>query len=66
MNVGKSMVMRCARDCGWDRLDGEVLEEVESFKYLGPHVAVNGRVHVEVGHRVKEVSKCMGGMESIA
>ncbi len=46
MNVGKSKVMRCAREGGGDRLDvrlaGEMLEEVESFKYLGSHVAVNG------------------------
>ncbi len=67
MNVGKSKVMRCAREGGGDRLDvrldGEMLEEVESFKYLGSHIAVNGRVNVEVGHRVKEAIKCMGGMK---
>ncbi len=37
----------------------------ESFKDLGSHVAVTGRVNVEVGHRVKEASKCMGGMKSV-
>ncbi len=47
------------------RLDEEMLEEVESFKYLGSHVAVNGRVDVKVGHRVKEASKCMGGRKSV-
>ncbi len=55
--------MRCAREGGGDRLDvrldGKMLEEVESFKYLGSYVAVNGRVNVEVGHRVKEASKCI-------
>ena len=69
VNVGKSKVMRCAREGGGDRMDvrlnGELLEEVESFKYLGSHVAVNGRVNVEVSHRVKEASKCMGGMKSV-
>ncbi len=35
------------------RLDGKMLEEVESFKYLGSHIAVNGRVNMEVGHRMK-------------
>ncbi len=58
--MGISKVMRCAREGGVDRLDvrldGEMLEEVESFKYLGSHVAVNGRVNVEVSHRVKEAS----------
>ncbi len=38
------------------RLDGEMLEEVESFKYFGSHVAVHGRVTVEVGQRVEEAS----------
>ncbi len=33
--------------------------------YLGSHVAVNGRVNVEVRHRVKEASKYMGGMKSV-
>ncbi len=66
---GKCKVMRCAREGGGDkldmRLDGEMPEEVESFKYLGSHVVVNSRVNVEVGHRVKESSKCMGGMKSV-
>ncbi len=26
---------------------------------------MNGRVNVEVGHRVKEASKCLGGMKSV-
>ncbi len=47
MNVGKSKVLRCVREGGGDRLDmrlvGEMLKEVESFKYLGSHVAVNRR-----------------------
>ncbi len=58
VNVGKCKVMRYAKEGGGDildvRLDGEMLEEMESFKYLGSHVAVNGKVNVEVGHRVKE------------
>ncbi len=69
MNVGKSKLMRCARENGGDRLDvrldGEMLEEVESFKYLGSHVSVNGRVNVEVSHILKEARKCMGGMKSV-
>ncbi len=57
--------MRCAREGGGDRLDvrldGEKLEEVESFKYLESHVTVN----VEVSQRVKEASKYMGGMKIV-
>ncbi len=60
VNVRKSKIMRCTREGVGVRLDvrlnGEVLEEVESFKYLGSHVAVNDRVNEEVGHRVKEAS----------
>ncbi len=60
--------MRYAREGGGDRLDvrldGKMLEKVASFKYLGSHVAVNGSVNV-VGDRVKEASKCMGGMRSV-
>ncbi len=67
--MGKSKVIRCVRDADGGRmnvrLNGELLEEVESFKYLGSHVAVNGRVDVEVGNRMKEASKCMGGMKSV-
>ncbi len=42
-----------------------MLEEVENFKYLESHVAVKGRMDVEVGHRVKEASKCTGGMKGV-
>ncbi len=61
MNGDKSKVTRCAKEGGEDklnvRLDGEMLEAVESFKYLGSRVAVNRRVNVEVRYRVKEASK---------
>ncbi len=61
--------MKCVRDADGgrvnERLNGELLKEVENFKYLGLNVAVNGRVDVEVGNRVKEVSKCMGGLKSV-
>ncbi len=70
VNVGKSKVVRYAMEGGGDRLDvrldGEMLEEVENFKYFGSHVAVCGRVNVEVCYRVKEISKCMGGMKSVS
>ena len=44
MNVDKSKVMRCSRYGNVDRihviLNGEPLEEVDCFKYLGLQVAV--------------------------
>ena len=43
MNVGKSKLMRCSRYGNGDRmlviLNGEPLEEVDCFKYLGSQVA---------------------------
>ena len=43
VNVGKSKVMRCSRYRNVDRmlviLNGELLEEVDCFKYLGSQVA---------------------------
>ena len=46
VNVGKSKVMRCSRYGNGDRmhviLNGEPLEEVECFKYMGSQVAADG------------------------
>ena len=46
VNVGKSKVMRCSRYGNGDRkhviLNGEPLEEVDCFKYLGSQVAADG------------------------
>lgn len=47
------------------RLNGELLEEVESFKYLRPHVVVNGRVKMEVGNQANEASKCMSAIKNV-
>ncbi|KAK7084904.1 hypothetical protein SK128_006794 [Halocaridina rubra] len=55
--------MRCTRSVNVGRLgvrvNRDLLEEAESFKYLGSHVSRSGRVDVEVNHRVKEASKCL-------
>ena len=69
VNVGKSKVMRCTR--GEDgrelkvSLKGERLEEVDSFRYLGAHVARKGGVEVEIECRLREASKCLGGFKNI-
>ena len=69
VNVGKSKVMRCSRVRDGRRmsivLDGEQLEEVSSFKYLGSKVAVDGKIGEEVSARVNEVSKVLGGMKTM-
>ena len=48
VNVGRSKVIRCTRNEDGARLsvmlNGEALEEVDQFKYLGSVIAVNGEV----------------------
>ncbi len=41
-------------------LNGEVLKEVECFKYLGSHIDVNGGIEGEVKFRMNEVGKVCG------
>ena len=58
VNVGKSKVMRCSRYGNGDRmhmiLNGEPLEEVDYFKYLGSQVASDGGCERVVVHRMNE------------
>ena len=69
VNVGKSKVMVCSREGGRAelnvRLNGEVLEEVDSFKYLGSVISKNGGVSVDVRQRVSEGASAYGAMKSI-
>ena len=69
VNVGKSKVMKCSRDAdGGDldiRLNGEQLEKVDCFKYLGSTVASDGKIEPEVKVRVNEAGKVLGGMRKI-
>ena len=58
VNVGKSKVMRCSRDGNRGRmhviLNGEPLEEVDCFKFMGSQVAADGGCERDVVHRMKE------------
>ena len=69
MNVGKSKVMRCSRYGNGDRmhviLSGELLEEVDCFKYLGSQVAADGRCERDVGHRMNEGYKACGVLKIV-
>ena len=69
VNIGKSKVMRCTRNIDDRRLDvrlgGEMLEEVDSFKYLGSVIARDGGIAEEVKSRVGEASKVIGGMNKL-
>ena len=69
VNVGKSKVMKCTRDGEGDRLNvvlnGEVLEEVNQFKYLGSIVAADGGVEADVCNRINEGCKMFGSMKCL-
>ena len=69
MNVGKSKVMRCTRNEDGARLNvmlnGEALEEVDQFKYLGSVIAANGGVEADVRHRVNEGCKVLGALKEV-
>ena len=70
MNVGKSRVMKCTRNEDGARLlnvmlNGEALEEVDQFKYLGSVIAANGRVEADVHHRVNEGCKVLGALKGV-
>ena len=69
VNVGKSNVMRCTRNEDGARLNvmlnGEALEEVDQFKYLGSVIAANGGVEADVHHRVNEGCKVLGALKGV-
>ena len=58
VNEGKSEVMRCSRYRIGGRLhvilNGELLEGVDCFKYLGSQVAADGGCERDVVHKMNE------------
>ena len=69
VNVGKSKIMRCSRYFHGDRmhviLNGEPLQEVGCFKYLGSQVAADGGCERDVVHRMNEGYRAWGALKSI-
>ena len=69
VNIGKSKVMVCSRQGGRAelnvRLNGEVLEEVETFKYLGSIIGKDVGVSKDVSQRVSDGAAAYGTMKSI-
>ena len=69
MNVGKSKVMRCSSYGNWKRmhviLNGEPLEEVDCFKYLGSQVVANGGCERDVVHRMNIDYRACGALKSV-
>ena len=46
-------------------LNGEPLEEVDCFKYLGSQVAADGRCERDVVHRMNEGYRAWGALKSV-
>ena len=69
VNVGKSKVTRCSKNINGGRmhviLNGEPLEEVDCFKYLGSQVAANGGYEWDVVHRMNEGYRAWGALKSV-
>ena len=69
VNVGKSKVMRCSRYRNGYRmhviLNGEPLEEVDCFKYLGSQVAADLGCEWDVVHRMNEGYRAWGVLKSV-
>ena len=67
VNVGKCKVVRCSRYDNGDRmhvtLNGEPLEEVDCFKYLGSEVAADGGCERNVVQRMNEEYRASGSAE---
>ena len=69
MNVRKSKVMKCTRGGNGRRmnviLNGEVMEEVDCFGYLGSCVSGNGGVVEEVSSRLGKAGMAWGAMKTV-
>ena len=46
-------------------LNGEPLEEVDCFQYLGSHVAADGGYKSDVVHRMNEGYRAWGSLRSV-
>ena len=69
VNVGKNKVMRCSRFFNGGRihviLNGEPLEEVDCFKYLGSQVGADGGCERDAVHRMNEGYRTWGALKSV-
>ena len=69
MNVGKSKVTMCSRYGYGGRMharqNGETLEEVDCFNYLGSQVAMDGGCERDVVHRMNEGYRAWGALKSV-
>ena len=67
MNENQSKVIKCIRKVSGNRrnvaVNGELLEEVECFNYLGFKITVNGGIETKVKSMINDVVKVLGGMK---
>ena len=67
--MGKSNIMRSSRYGNRGRmhviLNGEPLEEVDCFKYLGSQVAADGGCERDVVYRMNEGYRAWGALKSV-
>ena len=68
-DIGKREVMRSSRYFNGDRmhviLNGEPLEEVDCFKYLGSQVPADGGCERDVVHRMNEGYRARGALKNV-
>ena len=69
MNSSKSKIIRCLRYANGGRmhvrLNGQPLEEVDCFKYLGSQVAADGGCERDVVHRMNKGYREWGALKSV-
>ena len=69
INVGKSKMLTIKKDqmgsCEKVRVNGEELQEVDKFKYLGVMISTDGGMGEELAHRVLEGRKVWGTMAKL-
>ena len=69
VNVGKSKVIRCSRYGNGDRmhviLNGEPLEDVDCFKYVGSQLAADEGCESDVVHGMNEGYRALGVLKRV-
>ena len=68
VNVAKSKVMVFERGADTEcavRLNGQVMENVSSFKYLGSVMSKDGSIEDEVGERVQQGRRVVGTLKAV-
>ncbi len=69
LNPAESKVMRCSRDGGLGAAgivpNGETVDQVAKFRYLGVDIDAAKSMEAEVSHRVAENTKALGDISGL-